>query len=99
MSHDREARIIDTIESGICTLKLCGFKVSPLITNLGMLKSAFDSDTLSEDYPEKVGVEGGRRLFIVSMNFDQIIDLIIEVGGLRGPVHGIRPGSFSHSNL
>ena len=45
-----------------------------------MLKSAVDSGTLLEDFPEKVGVEGGCGLFIVSMNLDQIIDFIIEVG-------------------
>ena len=47
-----------------------------------MLKSAMDSGTLSEDYPEKVCVEGGCDLSIVSMNFDQIIDF---VGGSKGP--------------
>ena len=41
-----------------------------------MLKSAVDSGTLSEDYPEKVSVD----LFIVSTTLDQIIDFIIEVG-------------------
>ena len=56
-------------------------KVGPLITNLGMLISAVNCGTLSEDYPEKVCVECGCGLFIVSMIVDQIIDFIIEVGG------------------
>ena len=46
-----------------------------------MLKGSTHSGTLTKDDPQEVCVEVPGRLFIVKVDFDKIIDIVVKMSG------------------
>ena len=46
-----------------------------------MLKASVHSGTLTKDDPQEVSVEVPGRLFVVRVDFDKIVDIVVKMSG------------------